>query len=179
MKQHNTGLWWKRVRGDFHLQLASPHHSPRSPAITCWTLSGVSPQYLSGEAKQEKKERDVSLRGKRWEVTWDIEIGARHHGGGRQVTGDKRRQKTESRNVRRTVARPSGDVIGKWRAGIGGKGEGGKKSERERIKGFFRPHAPQLCKLKVSAASRIPPKKGDIYRRLAVAVNGPLLCHTH
>ena len=60
--------------------------------------------------------------------------------------------------------------------------DGGKEREEKEGKlenRGFRPHAPQLCKLKVSAASRIPPKKGDIYRRLAVAVNGPLLCHTH
>lgn len=54
-----------------------------------------------------------------------------------------------------------------------------EEKEKERENRGFRPHAPQLCKLKVSAASQIPLKKGDIYRRLAVAVNGPLLCHTH
>jgi len=58
-------------------------------------------------------------------------------------------------------------------------GEEREEKEGNRANGGFHPHASQLCKLKVSAASRIPPKKGDIYRRQAVAVNGPSLCHTH
>lgn len=59
------------------------------------------------------------------------------------------------------------------------RGKERQEKEGKRKNRDFHPHAPQLCKLKVSAASRIPPKKGDIYRRLAAVVNGPLLCHTH
>lgn len=43
----------------------------------------------------------------------------------------------------------------------------GEKNKGKREKGSFGPHACQLCKLKVSAASHVPLKKGDIYRRLA------------
>lgn len=58
-------------------------------------------------------------------------------------------------------------------------GKGGEEKQEKRKNCGFRPHARQLCKLKVSAASQIPLKNGDIYRRLALAMNGPLLCHTH
>lgn len=75
----------------------------------------------------------------RWEVKQDREKGARNHGGGRQVKGDKRqlRKKRETcqTHTHRHSSRPSGDVIGKWRAGIGER-RGRKKRERERIEGF-------------------------------------------
>lgn len=62
--------------------------------------------------------------------------------------------------------------------GGGCKDEGENRGEKMEDGGFG-PHAAQLCKLNVSAASRVPQKKGDIYRRLAVVVYEPLLCHTH
>lgn len=49
----------------------------------------------------------------------------------------------------------------------------GEKNKGKREKGRFGPHACQLCKLKVSAASHVPLKKGDIYRRLALQLMEP------
>lgn len=46
--------------------------------------------------------------------------------------------------------------------------KGGEEHKGEREKSRFGPHARQLCKLKVSAASHVAWKKGDIYRRLAL-----------
>lgn len=49
----------------------------------------------------------------------------------------------------------------------------GEKNKGKKEKGSFGPHARQLCKLKVSAASHVPLKKGDIYRRLALQLMDP------
>lgn len=159
--------------GDFHLQLASPH--PSLSTRTCWTLSNVS-LHNPREDTYFKKQGDARVQPKEW-------------GHARQrreyFLGEEGRWGEIRPNIRQTRKKmlkshssSSGEMTGKWSAGNGGEGEPGQNGKEREWEGF-RPHVPQLCKLKVSAASPIPPKKGDIYRTLAVAANGPLLCHPH
>lgn len=51
-RQQKTKTWWKRGWGDFHLQLAAPHHSPTVSLITCLTMPNMSPQCLSEQTNR-------------------------------------------------------------------------------------------------------------------------------
>lgn len=128
-----TDTWWRRG----WLPPAISITSLRSPVttITCWTSST---HHLSAQVNNKKsKKKSLWGREERWRVIKDreIKLWRRNHGGGRQARGDKTKKRRKTNLLKTHSSRQSGDVIGKWRAGIG-KRRGRKKWERERIEGF-------------------------------------------